>query len=81
MPKIDGMFFYGGEADKEFLRIVDRLEECKHLIEYHTCQRCAYYNGCNRLFEGLSGRASLHRLRENDVKYYHQKYMEIGVQL
>lgn len=78
MALIDNVHYFGGEGDGGFLRIVDSLENCPHLETYGICERCLYYNGCVRLFTGLSNRSAHHRLKDKDVSYYRRKYQRLA---
>lgn len=78
MCLIDGMQFYGGETDTEFIRITNELDRCPHLETFGECDRCCYYEKCFHLFECLSARAAYHRLKEEDVLYFRDKYLQLA---
>lgn len=74
---IDGIRYYGGDDDDEFLLIAQKMENCFYLGVYGDCEKCVHCDRCMRLFNGLSERASHHRLTQGDVEYYQNRYQKL----
>ena len=68
---IDGIYYYGADADKRFVRIANRLLECskKGDFDYH-CPRCNNLSECLSAFTSMSGKSSLAALKPADEQYY-----------
>jgi hypothetical protein len=80
MPVIDGMYHSGADADPALVIIASKLENCPKFEVCYTCQNCADFVRCERLFHGLCNISYKHKLRPDEVDKYRQLFQQrIGV--
>jgi len=79
--KIGGIHYYGADADPTLCEMADNLtRDCPLLKEHHTCQRCPKQAECEKIWEHVSGKSKMRRLKDNEVARYRRIFREkIGV--
>ena len=70
MPHIDGIYYYGADADPQFIKIADKLDACPRFAEFHTCQRCPDFRLCEWKHRGLCNKSLRRKLEPREVREY-----------